>query len=167
MSTTIHLDEVVRLLAVELLDGLLFFEQGGSIFSMRPPYEQATPVFPIAVQHAVYLHGFQQRSQVFRSKTSMLTSFAKEVAVARATKKGERLLEWDDAAATLLSVAPESILWHFVRRVREELLPKEKYGQAMQVLEAMFINSPLLVEDSLLRRQVILLHETARRFLKK
>ncbi len=124
---------MIELLALERVDGLLFFREDGNVFALRPPYRERVKVTEAGAARAVGDHGFEAIHMVFSSMAEMIAFVrsAQREAIALDGRAEPALAEG------LLRVAPIKILEGFLDRAERELLPTRSYANAERLLTTM------------------------------
>jgi hypothetical protein len=148
---------MIELVALDEVDGLLFYRQAGDTFALRPPYSDApTRVPEAAVARAIGDHGFEAKDLQFTTLEQMV-SFVRQQADG-APGEGD-----GPVAPGLLRVAPAPVLQRFLDRAERELLPTGAVEQAERLLRAMLAHSSRLrANDELKLRAERLLAEAVR-----
>jgi hypothetical protein len=145
---------MIELLALERIDGLLFFREAGRIFALRAPYEEPLGVSEAAVARAVGDHGFEALHLTFGSLEEMLVFVRAEQQKAIADLAPGS----PDIAAGLLRIAPAATITRFLDRVEHELFPRRAYVEAARLLEGMLTHSLQVARTpALLSRATVLL----------
>jgi hypothetical protein len=154
---------MVRLLSVVYIDRYAFVEDRGVIYSIRPPFkgpckEKASPEM---VEISISRHGFIRTEREFSSWKTLIAYLSERMMKAyRATSyPGASLEEMDEVAGEIIATAPERILWQFVYRLKNEVLPQKEFLAAQKILGYMLSNDVLTSTLELLKECIGLLQE--------
>jgi hypothetical protein len=129
---------MLELLAYAPEDGWAFVRKDEKITLIRPPYVSANEALTdeSKIEPAIRLYGFTASRETFNNWDELISFLRSEILKSR-HKQGRPLLEPGMAGKHLLELAPPEILMSFLERVEKELLPREEWDAAENVLMAM------------------------------
>jgi hypothetical protein len=129
-----------KLLALAAEDAYAFAEQNDELFLIRPPFTSRVKkqVPRAALETAIVRYGFMRSDQTFDSWSGLVQYLRDEFL--RARRGTNQQPEDSDNIRRLVQRAPEEVVLQYLERIETELIPREEWSAAIELLTHLFRN---------------------------